>query len=106
MILPTIIKGADLPTGQSAFQRTYHALHAIQTLFLPYISDMAAIRNGAKAIPRKYDERVICVVDALILSSREMSPKAAAIILADMMGISCPKEKMTPIVTLRCEGQL
>ena len=69
MNLPTIMSAAELPTGHSVFQRIYHALHAIQTLFLPYISDIAAIRNGANAIPRKYEDRVICAVDALIFRS-------------------------------------
>lgn len=57
-------------------------------------------------MPKKYADRVICAVEALISRSREMSPKAAAIMLADMMGISWPKEKIMPMVILRCEGQL
>jgi len=35
-----------------------------------------------------------------------MSPRAAAIMLADMRVMSWPNEKMTPIETLRNEGQL
>jgi hypothetical protein len=95
-----------LPTGQSAFHRIYHALQATHTLFLPYISDIAAMRKGANAMPRKYDESVLCVVAALILRSCEMSPKAEAIMLADMIGINCPKENMVPIMNLRRGGQL
>jgi hypothetical protein len=103
---PTIMSGAELPTGQSAFQRMYHALQATQTLFLPYISDIAAIRNGANAIPRKYDESVICAVEAPILRSRAMSPNAAAIMLALIMGMSWPKENIVPMIILRYDGQL
>ena len=106
MNLPTIISGAELLTGQSAFQRMYHALQATHTRFRPYISDIAAIRNGAKAMPRKYDDSVICAVEALIFRSFAMSPRAAAIMLADMIGMSCPKEKMIPMIILRCVGQL
>lgn len=88
MTLPTIMRAAELPNGHSVFQRIYHALHATHTLFLPYISDMAAIRNGANAMPRKYEDRVICAVDALIFRSWAMLPRAAAIMLADMIGMS------------------
>lgn len=103
---PTIMSGAELPTGQSAFQRMYHALQPTQTLFLPYISDSAAMRNGANAIPRKYEESVICAVGAPILRSCAMSPNAAAIMLALMIGMSWPKENIVPMMILRCDGQL
>jgi hypothetical protein len=103
---PIIMSGAELPAGQSAFQRMYHALQAIHTLFLPYISDIAAMRKGANAIPRKYEESVICAVEAPILRSCAMSPNAAAIILALMIGMSWPKENIVPMMVLRCDGQL
>jgi hypothetical protein len=35
-----------------------------------------------------------------------MSPREGAIILADMIGMSCPKEKIVPMSILRWLGQL
>lgn len=50
--------------------------------------------------------KTIWAVAASIPRSTEMSPRAAAIMLAVMRVTSWPKEKMTPIVTLRHEAQL
>jgi hypothetical protein len=49
---------------------------------------------------------VICAADALIRKSFAMSPSEGAIILADMIGMSWPKEKIVPISILRRLDQL
>lgn len=41
-----------------------------------------------------------------MFKSAEMSPRAAAIMLAVMRVMSWPKEKMTPMLTLRQSAQL
>jgi hypothetical protein len=103
---PTIIRPSECPIGQSAFHKINHRLASSQIFFRPVISDAAAIRKGPKPRPRKYVEKIICPVDLLIFRSLSMSPRAAAIRLADMSVTSCPKEKMRPMLTLRKVGQL
>lgn len=50
--------------------------------------------------------KTIWAVAASMPKSAEMSPRAAAIMLAVIRVTSWPKEKMTPIVILRHEAQL
>jgi hypothetical protein len=49
---------------------------------------------------------VICETEELMSRSRAMSGKEGAIMLADMMGMSCPKEKIVPMRILRLEWKL
>jgi hypothetical protein len=98
--LPTIINPAFSPTGHTAFQTTYHALHTTQTLFIPQTSLALAIKKGANAMPRKDADMLICVVEALTERSDAMAGREGAIMLADMMGMSWPKEKMVPMRNL------
>jgi hypothetical protein len=104
--LPTIIKPVFLPTGHNAFQTTYQALHISQTGFLPHTSLALAIKNGAIPMPRKYTDMVIWAVEALTARSEAMAGSDGAIILADMMGISWPKENIVPMMNLREGCQL
>jgi hypothetical protein len=104
--LPRIINPVFLPTGHSAFQTTYQTLQTIQTGFLPRTSLALAIKNGAKAIPRKYTDMVIWAVEALIARSEAIVGSDGAIILADMMGINWPKENIDPMTNFRKGFQL
>lgn len=95
-----------LPTGQSVFQATYQALHISQIGFLPHSSLALAIKNGAMPMPRKYTDMVIWAVEALMARSEAMAGSDGAIMLADIMGISWPKENIIPMVILREACQL
>jgi len=88
------------------FQATYQALHISQTGFLPHISLALATKNGAMPMPRKYTDMVIWAVEALMARSEAMAGSDGAIMLADIMGISWPKENIIPMVILREAGQL
>jgi len=66
---PTIMRVFEFPTGQSAFHRIYQAFAKSQTCLRPLVSAQAAIRNGAKAMPRKYVEKMICDVEGLMSRS-------------------------------------
>ena len=101
-----MIKPSECPAGQSAFHRMNHAFANSQTCFLPLISAQAATRKGPKPEPRKYVEKMICPVDESTPKSLSMSPRAAAIMLADMRVTSWPKEKITPMLILRKVDQL
>nr|GFD61028.1 hypothetical protein [Tanacetum cinerariifolium] len=52
------------------------------------------------------EDSVICAVEAPTFKSCAMSPRAAAIMLADMIGMSWPNEKIVPMMILRYDGQL
>jgi hypothetical protein len=57
-------------------------------------------------MPRKYIDKMICAVKALIARSDAMVGSEGEIMLADIIGISCPKENIVPIRNLRNGGQL
>jgi hypothetical protein len=86
--LPTLINPAFPPSGHTAFQTSYHALHTTHTRFLPHISLALAIKNGAKAMPRKYADMMICAVDALTARSNAVAGSEGVIMEADIMGVS------------------
>lgn len=98
--------GKDMPTGHMAFQSMYHVLQTNHTDLRPYISDNAAMGNGAKASPRMKMEKVICVVVSLAPTSRPIWLRAEAIIDVDMRVMSCPNETMTAMRIFRHDGQL
>lgn len=76
------------PAGHREFHRIYQIFPISQTGRRPYVSDSGAIITGAKLNPRKKIEKITCPVVLLTCSSRLMSPKAGAIIEADMVVIS------------------
>lgn len=84
----------------------YQRFPASQTGRRPYISDSGAMIIGAKLIPSKKIENMICPVMASMFKSRVMSPKAGATIDADIVVTSWLVELIMPIEILRREGQL
>lgn len=103
---PTSITPGEFPTGHREFHTMNHAFPKSQIGRRPYISDIGAMSIGATPMPRKKIENMICPVVASISRSWFISPRAGAIIEADMVVMSWLVEHITPIVILRHEDQL
>lgn len=88
------------------FQKIYQTLQTSQMDFRPWISDMAAIKNGANASPRMKIENAICISATSIPRSWDIGVRAAAMILTVMMVINWPRDTIMAAVILRMEGQL
>ena len=103
---PKIINPLECPTGQMAFQKIYQMLQTSQIGFRPWISDKAAMRNGANANPSRKIENATCISATPMPKSCAIGVSAAAIILVVMMVTNWLRDTMIATVIFRVEDQL